>query len=162
MTTFSDEEMAWIGEGLDSSPDSYFEAFDISDKRRGYMRYLRLIQTADLSDAVKKTLLNAFEIWKRDMAPQFWLRRRARIAAIDIATVLVEGSVPYAEGAILQNAKGRKPEHLFTSYDKVLGHFFFIEMLYTIIIYACVWFFHADGHPTAHTPIQRSYHLSQP
>jgi hypothetical protein len=46
------------------------------------------------------------------MAPEFWFRRRARIVAIDTATVLVEGSVPYAESAILQNASVRKPEYL--------------------------------------------------
>ncbi|KAF9353349.1 hypothetical protein BGX26_008873 [Mortierella sp. AD094] len=62
-----------------------------------------LILTSDLDDDIKKKLLSELEIWKRDKAPQFWLHRRARIAAIDTATTLVEGSVPYAEGAILQN-----------------------------------------------------------
>lgn len=109
MTTFSDEEIVWIDGGLDRSPDSYFETFDISDKQRGHIRYLRLVQSSDVDDDIKKKLLSEFEIWKRDKAPQFWLRRRARIAAIDTATALVEGSVPYAEGAILQNAAGKKP-----------------------------------------------------
>jgi hypothetical protein len=109
MTTFSDDEIAWIDEGLNISPDSYFEMFDISDKQRGHVRHLRLLQSSDLNDNIKKKLLNMFEIWKRDKAPQFWLRRRARIAAIDTATALVEGSVLYAEDVILQNAAGKKP-----------------------------------------------------
>lgn len=33
MVAFSDEEIEWIERGLDRSPDSYFETFDISDKQ---------------------------------------------------------------------------------------------------------------------------------
>ncbi|KAG0226732.1 hypothetical protein BGW42_003456 [Actinomortierella wolfii] len=110
MTTLSDEEIAWINEGLDRSPESYFEAFDISDKQRGHLRYFRLIEAAELDHATKKKLSSDFEIWKRNKAPEFWLRRRARIAAMDTATVLVEGSVPYAEVAIIRNAEELRSE----------------------------------------------------
>jgi hypothetical protein len=96
MTTFSDEEIAWIDGGSDRSPDVYFKAFDISDKQRGYIRYLRLVQTSNVGDHVKKKILNEF-------------KSCARIAAIDTAAALVEGSVPHAEDAIHQNAAGKKP-----------------------------------------------------
>ncbi|KAF9091558.1 hypothetical protein BGX27_002015 [Mortierella sp. AM989] len=104
MAIFSDEEIEWINNELDKSPELYFEKFDISDKQRGHIRYIRLIQSSDMNEHDQKVLFNEFETWKRDKGPQFWLRRRARIAAIDTAASLVEGSVPFAEDAIQQNA----------------------------------------------------------
>ncbi|KAG9063257.1 hypothetical protein KI688_004861 [Linnemannia hyalina] len=80
--TLSDKEMAWFDGALDNA-----------DKRL----------TTGLSDPFKKNLLSEFEMWKRDKTPTFWLRRSAR-TAIDTAAVLIEGSVPYAKDAILQNA----------------------------------------------------------
>ncbi|KAF9404747.1 hypothetical protein BGZ76_006827, partial [Entomortierella beljakovae] len=104
MAAFSDEEIEWINKGSDKSPELYFEKFDISDKQRGHIRYFRLIQTSDMNEHNKNELFNKFETWKRDKAPKFWLHYRARIAAMDTAASLVEGSVPFAEGAIQQNA----------------------------------------------------------
>ncbi|KAG0196154.1 hypothetical protein BGX28_010505, partial [Mortierella sp. GBA30] len=93
----SDAEMAWIqGESV-RSPDAYL------DKQRGHLRYARLLQTANLSDRLRKQLLDRFNIWKTDKAPQFWLNRRARLAAMRTVATLIEGSKPYAEEAILHN-----------------------------------------------------------
>ena len=102
--SFSDAEIAWIQGASDKSPEAYFDKFGIEEKKRGHLRYVRLLQIKGLSDNLRKQLLDQFAIWKVDKAPQFWLNRRARLMAIRTAATLVEGSAPYAEEAILQNA----------------------------------------------------------
>ncbi|KAG0252095.1 hypothetical protein BG011_007209 [Mortierella polycephala] len=101
---FSDEETAWIQEVSDRSPGTYFDTFGIEDKQRGHLRYARLLEVADLRDNLRRQLSDEFSIWKIDKAPRFWLNRRARLASINTATTLIEGSEPYAEEAILHNA----------------------------------------------------------
>jgi hypothetical protein len=49
---------------------------------------------------VKAFLLQKFEAWKQDVAPTFWLHRRAQVAKVETATSLVDVSVPIAEAAI--------------------------------------------------------------
>lgn len=55
MTTISDEEIAWIDRRSDRSPDLYFETFDISDKQRGPIRYLRQQETFERVRNMKET-----------------------------------------------------------------------------------------------------------
>ncbi|KAF8974924.1 hypothetical protein BGZ46_009587 [Entomortierella lignicola] len=97
---FSEEEITWVQQISAEGPNSYFDIFGIEDKQRGYLRYIRLIQNANISDDLQKQLLSEFEVWKVDKAPQYWLSRRAKLSSVNTATKLIEGSEPFAENAI--------------------------------------------------------------
>lgn len=100
----SGTELEWIQGALDKSASAYFNKFGIEDKQRGHLRYDQLLRNKSLSDELRQELMDQVQVWKVDKAPQFWLNRCARLMAIKTAATLVEGSAPYAEEAILQNA----------------------------------------------------------
>ncbi|KAF9413754.1 hypothetical protein BGZ76_004981, partial [Entomortierella beljakovae] len=98
---FSKEEIAWAKDMSAKGPNAYFDTFGIEDKQRGHFRYVRLVETVDISDNVRKQLLNELEVWKVDKASQYWLNRRARLSSVNTVTKLIEGSEPFAEKAIV-------------------------------------------------------------
>ncbi|KAF8924617.1 hypothetical protein BGZ58_001615 [Dissophora ornata] len=107
VSQFSTQEasdISWISTAVDRSPNVFFDAFNLNDKRRAHQRYLRMVRNSDLNEDVKEDVLRNFETWKADHAPQFWLDRRTQSSQIRTAATLVEGSEPYAEQSIRRNA----------------------------------------------------------
>ncbi|KAI8596047.1 hypothetical protein EDD21DRAFT_17560 [Dissophora ornata] len=107
VSQFSTQEVSdisWISTAVDRSPNVFFDAFNLNDKRRAHQRYLRMVRNSDLNEDVKEDVLRNFETWKADHAPQFWLDRRTQSSQIRTAATLVEGSEPYAEQSIRRNA----------------------------------------------------------
>ena len=81
------------------NPEEFLSAFEVSQKRHVCLKYLWFVLASDLGDEQRKRLVDEFEAWKVERAPQFWLNRSACTAVIGTATTLVQGSVPYARPA---------------------------------------------------------------
>ncbi|KAF9578962.1 hypothetical protein BGW38_004983, partial [Lunasporangiospora selenospora] len=96
-------DILWIKTAVDRSPNAFFDAFTLNDKKLAHQRYLRMVKDCNLSPTTKKNLLLNFETWKTDHGPVFWLDRRTQSSQIRTAATLVEGSEPYADQSIHRN-----------------------------------------------------------
>ncbi|KAF9581379.1 hypothetical protein BGW38_001631 [Lunasporangiospora selenospora] len=97
-----DAEIAWIHDSVEISPEAFFNAFKMANKRDAHRRYYQAIMYSNLKQIGKDNLFRKFELWKENEGIQFWLDRQSESSAKKTATHLIKGSEPYAEQSIRQ------------------------------------------------------------
>lgn len=118
MSNLTEREDNWYknAKTLDGrSPETFFLAFEITDKHTAHRRYGLAIERCS-TGADRERLKEEFDQWKRSKGTAYWTDQQARLSAMRTAGALIEASEPYAEDSLRRASKMvEAPQGMFYS-----------------------------------------------
>ncbi|KAF9177012.1 hypothetical protein BGZ50_009327 [Haplosporangium sp. Z 11] len=105
-------DISWFEKSHDKTPAAFFDYFGILQCEEGHRRYSRVLRTSSMNKQDRTLLASKFATWKKSEGGVFWEHRNAKAVAMKSAWKtagnLIEGSEPFAETVIAENAKERR------------------------------------------------------
>ncbi|KAF9967250.1 hypothetical protein BGZ73_000631 [Actinomortierella ambigua] len=110
--SLTDQDVSWLEESSDKSPEAFFDRLNIKNCEDGHLRYARALRQSDLIEKERALLISNFEAWKSSDSSIYWERRNtkavARKSAWKTAGNMIEGSEPFVETIIAENANEQR------------------------------------------------------
>jgi len=110
--SLADQDANWLEESCDKSPVAFFDKFGIHKCEDGHLRYARVLRQSHLCEKERTLLIRDFDAWKSSDSLVYWERRNtkavARKSVWKAAGNMIEGSEPFVEAIIPENAKEQR------------------------------------------------------